>query len=533
MLEILKIKNLALIEDMELEFHPGLNVLTGESGAGKSFILKALDFIMGEKIQASMVRPGTGKAMVEAMFILDDQELILKRELVAETGRSRFFLNDSLTSQDKVQSLRDNLMIHTSQHGQQKLLKPGFHGVILDSFLPDESLLVSKNQILGELLKLSAEKKTIEARLSSLSEKREYLEFQRSQIEKVKPLKGEEEQLINAREKIKIRSELAQAGQKALDIMHSPGINLLGNFYELKKAVDYLGENEPGFAPFAVELENVQALFVDIDRSLRSINIQSDVMELESVESRLWELAQLRRKLNRSLEEILLLGQEIDDNISFLDQGELSLMQLKKREEKLAKELSSITGKLDNMRENKAQELKNRLEDELRTLGFSEHMKIEFEFRPEEIYPGIFEKKLRLLWIPNPGQPAQPLDKIASGGELSRFLLALVGLKSEQGLPTLLFDEVDSGIGGTILNQVGQRIKNLALDRQVILITHWPQLACQADRHFLVQKNVIHSETYTLCQGLSARESKRELARMAGGDHGLKLVAELKNETSN
>lgn len=530
MLEILKIKNLALIEDMELEFHPGLNVLTGESGAGKSFILRALDFILGDRIQTSMIRPGAEKAMVEALFVLDGQELILKREIAAATGRSRFFLNDSLSSQDKVQGLRDRLLIHTSQHGQQKLLRPGFHGLILDSFLPDQTLVAGRNQVMGQLQSVLKEKEGLEARLSGLSDKREYLEFQRSQIERVKPRKGEEEELSIKRELIRNRAEIARSVQKAMDILHSPETSLLDNFFELKKTIISLAENEPGFASQVQELENAQAVFEDIDRTLRSTSTRADTMELESVESRLWELAQLRRKLNRSLEEILCLEQEIDENISFLDQGKLSLMQLEKKEQKLGSELAGIIRELDAQRARSARELKARLEKDLRFLGFSEHIRIDFDFSPEEIYPGIFENKLRLLWVPNPGQPAQPLDKIASGGELSRFLLALVGLKSEQNLPTLLFDEVDAGIGGTILNQVGQRIRNLAEDRQVILITHWAQLACLAEKHFMVQKNVVDGETHTLCEGLNPQETKQELARMVGGDQGLELAAGLKNE---
>lgn len=533
MLEILRIKNLALIEDMELEFHPGLNVLTGESGAGKSFILKALDFIMGERIRSSMVRPGSEKALVEAMFTVDGRELILRRELVAETGRSRFFLNDALSSQDKVQSLRNKLLIHTSQHGQQKLLKPGFHGLILDSFLPDTALLIRRNQSLGELQKISSERDALEARLSTLSEKREYLEFQRSQIEKVKPRKGEEEELVSKREQIKTRAQLSHSVQKAMDILHGPETNLLDSFFELKKILTFLAENDPAFLGHSGELENVQALLEDLDRTLRIADTRADTMELESLESRLWELAQLRRKLNRTLEQILLLEEEIHENISFLDQGKLSLMQLKKREEKLGHELAGIIHDLDAMRKECAQELKARLENELRFLGFSEHIRIDFEFSPDEIYPGIFENKLRLLWVPNPGQPAQPLDKIASGGELSRFLLAMVGLKSEQNLPTLLFDEVDAGIGGTILNQVGLRIKDLARDRQVILITHWAQLACLAQKHFLVKKNILEGETYSLCQGLDNQEAKLELTRMVGGARGFELVAELKDEAGN
>lgn len=533
MIELLRIRNLALIEDMELEFHPGLNVLTGESGAGKSFILRALDFIMGDKIQASMVRPGNEKAMVEAMFMVDGQEFILRRELAAETGRSRFFLDDSLSSQDKVQSLRDKLLIHTSQHGQQKLLKPGFHGQILDSFLHDKTLLERRNPLLGELQKLSIEKRSLADKLASLSDKREYLEFQRHQIEKVNPKKGEEEELSVKRELIRAGAQTAKTVQQAMDILHNPETALLNNLYDFKKLIISLAENNPDYLAHSQELENVQALFEDIDRTLRTTNTKAETMELESVEARLWELAQLRRKLNRSLDEILTLEQEIDDTISFLDQGDLSLKQLKKKENALVDELKGIIYKLDSLRKESAQELRVRLENELKFLGFSEHIRIDFNFNPEEIYPGIFENKLRLLWIPNPGHPAQPLDKIASGGELSRFLLALVGLKSEQNLPTLLFDEVDAGIGGTILNQVGQRIKDLAQDRQVILITHWAQLACLAQRHFQVQKNVVDGETYTLCQPLDSQQSKQELARMVGGEKGLELAAGLQNESND
>ncbi|WP_028575632.1 DNA repair protein RecN [Desulfonatronovibrio hydrogenovorans] len=532
MLEILRIKNLALIEDMELEFHPGLNVLTGESGAGKSFILKALDFILGERIKTSMIRPGKEKAMVEALFAVDGQEIILKRELVSSTGRSRFLLNDSLASQDRVQGLREKLLIHTSQHGQQKLLKRTFHQQILDSFLADKSLLNRRNQLLAELQKISSEQNDLAAKLASLTEKRDYLEFQRTQIDKVKPRPGEEEELIQKRDEIKTRAEVAESVHRALEILHSPEIKLLDSFYELKKVLTFLSENNPHLTSHTDELENFQSVLEDVDRTLRSTGTQSDTAELESVESRLWELAQLRRKLNRSLEGILSLHQEIEENISFLDQGELSLKQLQKKETGLKTELLKVVAGLDDLRFREAEILKASLEKELGFLGFSGHVRIEFQFSPEEIYPDVQENKLRLLWVPNPGQPAQPLDMIASGGELSRFLLALVGLRSQENLPTLLFDEVDAGIGGTILNQVGERIRSLAQDRQILLITHWAQLACLAQKHFLVRKRVVNQETYTLCTSLNQQESKQELARMVGGEKGLELAEELKHEAA-
>jgi DNA repair protein RecN (Recombination protein N) len=159
-------------------------------------------------------------------------------------------------------------------------------------------------------------------------------------------------------------------------------------------------------------------------------------------------------------------------------------------------------------------------------LGFPEEISLHFEFFAEEIYPGVEESRPRIMWIPNPGQSPQPLDKIASGGELSRFLLALVGLRSEHNLPTLLFDEVDAGIGGETLNKVGRHIRELSSSRQVILITHWPQLARLADRHFLVSKKIRDRETNTLCRRLGEKESREELARMAGGGDELRAMAE-------
>ncbi|WP_045210668.1 DNA repair protein RecN [Desulfonatronovibrio magnus] len=527
MLELLRIKNLALIDDMELEFHPGLNVLTGESGAGKSFILRALDFIMGEKIKSSLIRPEAEKAVVEAMFVLEEQELILRRELMAESGRSRFFLNDKLSSQEKVQGLREKLLIHTSQHGQQKLLKPGYHGQILDTFLPSSAPLKRRDELLQELNRLAAEKKSLQDRLDKVSEKREYLDFQSEQIEKVAPEQGEEDSLLQKRHDIRVKAQLAETVQKALDTLHSPEYNLKDTFFQLKKSLHIIAEHNSEFASYAQEAENFQAWLDDVDSGLRSTSAHADTAELEAVEARLWKLSQLKRKLNRSLEEILSFQQEIDETISFLDEGGLKLKQLQKQEKKLKDELLKVVDELDALRQDHARQLQVKLEKELSNLGFSQHVSIKFEFSPEEIYPDILENRLRLLWVPNPGQPPQPLDMIASGGELSRFLLALVGLRSEQNLPTLLFDEVDAGIGGTILNQVGKRIQDLAKDRQIILITHWAQLACLAQRHFVVLKSVVDEQTFTLCHSLSPQESRQELARMVGGDKGLELAAEL------
>ncbi len=527
MLELLRIKNLALIHDMELEFHSGLNVLTGESGAGKTFIMKALDFLLGEKMSTTMIRPGHDKAVVEGIFVQDGNEYILKRELAYVSGRSRFYLNDSLSSLDAIQCLRERLLIHTSQHGQQKLLKPGQHIRIVDAFLDDFLLLKEKDEVLNSLQKLLERKDEVHKKLVELEEKKDLLEYQKSRIDQVRPKPGEEEELMLRREEIKTRSELNEEIKKAVDLLHAPETRVLDSAHELFRTIDHLSRLNQNFLSQASEMENLLLFLQELDRTLKSSLQEDDGRELENVEARLWELAQLKRRLNRSLDQIMHLDREIGAHLSFLDEGRLEIVQLERKEEEVAQKLAHVVQKLNRMRRECAEKLKADLEKELKFLGFSEHVLVDFEFVPEEIYPDIAEDKPRLLWIPNPGQPPQPLDKIASGGELSRFMLALVCLHSEKNLPTLLFDEVDSGIGGNTLNQVGQRIAALAENRQVLLITHWPQLACLAHRHFMVQKQIIDQETYTLCARLDRLESKAELARMAAGENSLEMAANL------
>ena len=238
--------------------------------------------------------------------------------------------------------------------------------------------------------------------------------------------------------------------------------------------------------------------------------------DAEQVEKRLWELQQLQRKLKRPLESIVAMGEEIEENLSFLDAGGLELKRLEKEEAAAVSVLRATTAALNAAREAAASELTRNLEKELINLGFSEHLRVLVEFRPLVVHAGIEEQRPRFLWVPNPGLEAQPLDRIASGGELSRFLLAVVSLRSREQLPALLFDEVDSGIGGQTLIKVAERIRHLATRQQVILITHWPQLARLADEHFAIRKEVHDGATYTFCQSLAPAERTAELARMAG-----------------
>lgn len=525
MLELLRVRDLALIEDLEMEFSPGMNVLTGETGAGKTFILKALNFLTGEKLDVDLVRPGKEKAVAEALFTVGGEDVILRRELAAGSGRSRLYINDSLSSQDALRDLRARLMLHASQHGQQRLLQPAFQAAILDNFLDRPDLLAARDQAVKGLLELKARRAELQSRYAALAEKRDMLEFQQQEIAKVAPKPGEEEELEQKRETIRREAAAGLYVREAVAALRGGGDapGLAEGLAVLGRNVAALAKVNPDFEQAAEKVEEMRLSLRDLESELRrQAGHRASEQDVEAIESRLYALAQLKRKLKRPLEAIINLQEEIAENLSFLDTCQLEEKELGRREEALCKDLSGVLGELNPAREKAAGELSANLEGELRELGFSEHVRVIFEFSPASLYAGredCSELRARLLWQPNPGQAPQPLDRIASGGELSRFLLAVVSLmtgKAEEP-PLLIFDEVDAGVGGLTLNKVADRLEKLAADHQMLLITHWPQLAARAVRHFLVEKEVLDNKTFTRCFCLSSGEIPAELSRMAGG----------------
>lgn len=525
MLEYLHIQNLALIEDMTLEFAPGINVLTGETGAGKSFILKALAFLLGDRLSPDIVRSGADRAKVEAIFSLEGKELVLRRELIAATGRSRFHINDTLGSQEAVRDLRERLISHTSQHAQQRLLQTAFQAALLERDINAPELLAERERLLGRLRAVAQEIGELEARQGALSEKRELLEMQKVEIDKVAPKEGEEEKLEAIRSEARANVSAKQNYNHAMALLHgddSPG--LLQELRDLEQLIaridnDSASENVKMIAAFRQELARLA-------NSLRRPQAHTEKMDMDAIEERLFAFAQLKRKLKRSLPEILALKDEIQANLSFLDVCALDLSRLGKEQKRLTDELTETVAKIRPLRRKAAANFASRLETELKDLGFSEHVRVIPEFGEFELWPGVKEERGHICWAPNPGQNPQPLDKIASGGELSRFLLALNLLDSGDPDLTFIFDEVDAGVGGLTLNKLADKLEALGAERQIILITHWPQLAARASKHFHISKEVREGNTYTLCQPLDQEQIKMEIARMAGGGREGQAMAE-------
>ncbi|MEG2172556.1 MAG: AAA family ATPase [Desulfovibrionaceae bacterium] len=518
MLEYLRIRNLALIEDVELEFASTMNVLTGETGAGKSFILKALGFLLGEKLSPDMVRPQCDRAQVEAVFVLPDQELILRRELMAETGRSRLYCNDKVSSQESIRELRSALIVHTSQHGQQRLLQPNYQTQLIDNAIENQSLLQEKDNILKELHDVSATRKELQKKLQHLAERRDLLEMQQQEIDKVDPEPGEEDRLEAQRAEAREAATLTQSYDHALALLHgADGAGLLEQLAEMERELLEMAKLDESLIPDHEAVAGLRQNLSHLERRFRRPPEFVSPVDMDAIEERLYELSQLKRKLHRSLDEIVSMRQEIVDNLSFLDACGLDLKALDRQETLLIEKLQAILDVLLPARQTAGEAFARSLEQELAGLGFSEHVRVQIDFVPQEIWAGLVDEKARILWAPNPGQVPQPLDRIASGGELSRFLLALVGIQDSPETATYIFDEVDAGVGGLTLNRVADRLAALAVRRQMLLITHWPQLAVRASRHFYIQKQIHDDNTFVLCTPLQDHAIQDELARMAGG----------------
>ena len=441
MLEYLRIRNLALIEDMELEFSPGMNALTGETGAGKSFILKAISFVLGEKLDAEMIRPGRDKAQVEAVFSGPEGEVILRRELLAGTGRSRFFLNGDLSSQDVIRAMRPSLVLHAGQHGQQRLLQSTYQAQLVDAFLADPSVLHRKEAALKTLKDAAEELRVMKERIRELEDRRELLEMQQKEIEKVAPQDGEEEKLEAMKLKVRAAEQMRGYYERGLEIMRgAEGNGLLDRLGQLGRLLEQLsGElhTERDAADLRAARDavlNFREEATELERRFRtvpSVGEDSDtdepVLDPEEIESRLYALAQLKRKLRRTLPEILSLKKEIAKNLSFLDASALDRHRQEKSVLEAAVKLHEELELCNAARQEAAELFCRALERELAGLGFSERVHVEPELTEHELWPAMknvpscIEQKVRLMWAPNPGQAAQPLDRIASGGELSRF----------------------------------------------------------------------------------------------------------------
>ncbi|MDE4134428.1 DNA repair protein RecN [Phaeobacter sp. QD34_3] len=532
MLRALDIRDILIIDHLELNFQPGLNVLTGETGAGKSILLDSLGFVLGWRGRAELVRQGATQGEVVAEFDLSEDhpahrvleeaglpagsELILRRVNTAE-GRKTAWVNERRCSGDVLRALSETLVELHGQHDDRGLLNPKGHRALLDAFAGAGAALAATRSAWSEAAKA---RKTVEATRAALQAVRAEEEFLRhavAELDKLDPQPGEDEALDARRRQMqgaeRIRGDIARA-----HALLSEGADpAMGEAQRWLEGVD--GAEEAGLdAPLAalsramIELADAQD---GVERVLEALEFNPG--ELEDCEERLFAIRALARKHDVLPDDLAAHADVLRAKLAALDAGDQDLADQEAalaRADKLYKDAAAA---LSGLRRARAVELDQAVMAELAPLKMERAV---FETRISEGQPGPEgHDDVAFTVATNPGAPAGPLNKIASGGELSRFLLALkVCLRGEESAKTLIFDEIDRGVGGATADAVGRRLKSLAAGGQVLVVTHSPQVAAQGAHHWRVQKRVQDGMTLSEVVPLNAAERVDEIARMVSGD---------------
>lgn len=523
MLRLLRIRNLAVIEEVEVELEPGFNVLTGETGAGKSILVEAVGLLLGGRASADLVRTGAQQAVIEAVFQdAAEDETIVRREVTSQ-GRSRAFINDSLATAAALRDLSDRLIELHGQHEHQALLDPLSHLSVLD-----ESARLGP--LGGQVASAWESVKSLrEARDRARMDEREksarldLLAFQLNEIEKAAPTPGEDEELSTTKHVLANAERIQRLCEEAYDALYDGDRSALSSLAQVWKRVGELSALDDRFAPHLDPRDAIKSQLEDLSSFLRRYadGIDASPGRLQQVEDRLALLERLKRKYGPTLERVIetaaALGRERDAFVradEIADGVEQSLAGATRTYLDLARELS-------RKRREASVRFASTVESQLGELAMS---RTRFEVRfnaadaPETAWGAAGIDEAEFFVSPNPGEDLRPLAKIVSGGELSRVMLAVKTMAAAgQVGKTLIFDEVDAGIGGRVAEVVGRKLQQLGTRFQVICITHLPHIASRASAHFHVEKSVRGARTVTAVQRLDEPGRIEEIGHMIGG----------------
>ena len=551
MLRLLRIRNLALIRELEIEFGRGLNILTGETGSGKSIVVDALGLVLGARASQDLIRADCDSAVVEGLFEIGgcrpaaalladagfeagDGALLIRREIAAN-GRGRVFVNNNLSTLSFLKSLGEKLADIHGQQDQQALLDLQAHLRRLDEFGGNVELCAvarARFRVLRETARFLEE---IENNEQERLRRIDMLRFQINEIEKVKPLPGEKEDLEKERDVLANRERLVGLTTEAYSILYESETSVLGNLTHLVKICRELSRFDPDWNARLDVMEDCRCQLEDITYAARDYADGDFSPErLEAVHDRLDALGKLIRKYGASCEEVVNYRMKCEEELDTLLEASESAERVMERFEGELKSYEECALRLSEKRREDALRFSRAIDGEFDALAM-EQMELLVKFHPSDRGSATGKSKGRVpagygpngidsiefLIAPNKGEDMRPLAKIASGGELSRLMLAiksLCGRESEDEDRTLVFDEVDSGVGGRVAETVGRRLKAIAANSQVLCVTHLAQVAAFGERHFNVSKDIVGERTETLVRCLDGTERTQEIARMLGGE---------------
>ena len=548
MLIELRVENYAVIDSVVVPFGAGLNLLTGETGAGKSILIGALSLLLGEKASSDIVRHGTEKAVVSAVFeaasvavaeVLaangmdgDETQIIVRREIAAN-GKSRVFVNNQPATVAVLKQLAPHLAVIHAQNESVLAFDPPARLALLDSAAALETETVARSyqawlevrQRIGEL------ERDEQDRLRML----DLWNFQAKEIESVRPEPGEDRKLEAEKRVLANAERLYQAAMAGYDALYEGAASAISSLRAAMKQIEELARFDPKFQQSLGDLDSVRITVEDLAETLRGYaeGIDASPERLAEVEDRLAALDRLRRKYGKSIDDVLVYGEEIRSKINQMENKDQLLHELKRELAAKASGYLEVARGLSRKRFAAARKLEKIVESEINDLAMKARFQIEVSGSDEEEYwTGTGFDLVRYLISANPGEPLGPVEEIASGGELSRVMLALKASVEASAIApagngrkgkdharqrTLVFDEIDAGIGGRAAEAVGRKLKALAHSKQVLCVTHLPQIAAFADQHFLIEKRESAGRAQTRIRQLAAEERKQEIARMLSG----------------
>lgn len=538
MLAELSIKNFAIIDSVSISFQEGFTVLTGETGAGKSIIIDAIHLLVGGRGSSVFVRHGTNRAEIEGLFLIDENAraiekaeefgieveegmLVLRRDIYS-SGKSVCRVNGKLVTISTLREIGSTLVDIHGQHEHQELLNPQIHIELLDQFGGEEieHALKEYRSLYGEYEKVKKDLQNLTENEQAMAQRLDLLKFQYQEISAAHLEIGEDEKLENEKRKYNHFERLFQYLTTAYEALQGE-----------QKGLDWLGlilSNLELAAEIDEEAKEMQEIVAssfyqleDLSHSLRD-KIEAmnyDPRRIDEVERRLDEINNLKRKYGQSISEILEYCAKIEEEIEIIENRESHIDKLQKKLASVEKDLLVEGKNLSILRKKAAKKLISTIEEELKALYMD---KTVFEIKFSELDEYVFRPdgidEVEFYISTNPGEPTKPLAKIASGGELSRIMLALKTIFSQhQGVTSIIFDEVDTGVSGRVAQAIGEKIYQISIDSQVLSITHLPQVAALCDHHYLISKSTDGERTKTAVQPLNEEERIKEIARMISG----------------
>lgn len=541
MLQELSIKNFAIIDSLALSFDKGLTVLTGETGAGKSIIIDAVHLLVGGRGSSEFVRHGESKAEIEGLFLLDDarhpcykraeefgidieEGMVVLRRDISSSGKSVCRINGKLVTIATLREFGSTLIDIHGQHEHQELMDESLHLHLLDQYGQKEisSALHSYQEVFAEYEKTTKKIRQLSENEQQVAHRLDLLRFQMQEIQKANLQPGEDEALAEERRKLANYEKLFGSLQNSYEALQGEqrGLDYIGL---VMSHLETAAELDDSYRPL---LESVSSSFYVLEDAVHTLRTELDALEydpqrLNDIESRLNEMKQLNRKYGATVEDILEYAATVEEEIEILTNRDSRIDELSSKRDSLLKDLELEARQLSDLRRKWADRLTEAIHTELKQL-YMDKTVFEVRFRPEPQGSARFRKDgtdLAEFYIStNPGEPLKPLAKVASGGELSRMMLAMKTIFSRhQGVTSIIFDEVDTGVSGRVAQAIAEKIYKVSVHSQVLCISHLPQVAAMADVHLFISKETVGERTRTAVKELNREEKVKEIGRMISG----------------